>query len=394
MIDQKRKTDQAVTHGCPFAEEMASESLGNRTEILFRGEDSDCVPLILAEMAGVDVEALEEHLYFKSGHLAAEHLFRVCSGMDSAVLGETDILAQVKEALALAQEQKCVGPWLNLLLRHAFAASKRVRTETELCRGVTSLGSLAVREARSIMGGLQGKSVLLVGAGRIAERLLKDLVLEEPTRVIVANRTLAAAEALANRHGLEFCSLTEVCDQLVYADVMLTAVGISEPIFDDSHLAAVTAKRDGRPLVVVDLGVPANVSPNAKLLPGVVAVDVDHLIERCARNAEQREASIPAADAIVKEALGDLAQAFSEREAAGAIHALVRRCEEVREQNLAWAIEKLGDLDPRQRKVVEDLTLRMMRGLLESPIRSLKDSSFGADERDVVLRLFEAAGDE
>ncbi len=447
MIDHKLTTDHPSSTGCPFADQIASETLGyaplanlhlfglsfrtadltlrgrvsfsgerlhlllsrltdagieeclalctcNRTEILFYGDCGACVRSILAEMTGVEEDELDSHLYLKSGHLAAEHLFRVCSGLESAVLGETDILAQVKEALATGQEHKSIGPWLNLLLRHAFAASKRVRTETELCKGVTSLGSLAVREARSITGGLAGKSILLVGAGKIAERLVKDLVLESPARVIVANRTVAAAQVLADRHGLQFCALDDVPHLLVETDIVLTAVGTSQPIFDEQLFKEASSKREGRPLIVVDLGVPANVSTAAKQLPGVVALDVDHLIERCAKNAEKREAAIPAADSIIRQALGDLAQAFSDREASGAIKALVRRCEEVRSQNLAWAIEKLGDLDDRQRKVVEDLTLRMVRGLLESPIRSLKDASFGAEERDVVVRLFEAGGDE
>jgi glutamyl-tRNA reductase len=447
MIDQIPTSDHQIPKGCPFAEQMASDALGyaplaslqliglsfrtadlalrgrvsfsgdrlqlllsrlmeariaeslalctcNRTEILFYGDEVSSVRAILTDLTGVDAGELDEHLYVKSGHLAAEHLFRVCSGMESAVIGETDILAQVKEALAISQTQKSIGPWLNLLLRHAFATSKRVRTETDLCRGVTSLGSLAVREARTIIGDLSGKSILIVGAGRIAERLVKDIVLEKPARVIVSNRTLAAAQVLAERHGLEICSLEAAQDRLVETDIVLTAVGTPEPIFDASLFETVTSRRDGRPLVVVDLGVPANVSPAAKSLPGVVAVDVDHLIERCAKNTQKREASIPFAEAIIRESIGDLAHAFSDREAAGAIKALVQRCEEVREQNLAWAFERLGAVDPQQKKVIEDLTLRMMRGLLESPIRSLKDSSFGADEREVVLRLFEAGGDE
>lgn len=447
MIDQTLRLDHAAARGCPFAEEVANDSVGyaplaplrlvgmnfrtadlalrgrvsfsgeslkrllarlmdagiaeavvlstcNRTEIVFFGDDHGCVSMILAEASGVPIEELEGHLYCRTGHLAAEHLFRVCSGMDSAVLGETDILAQIKQALAAAQEIKSVGPWLNLLFRHAFAASKRVRSETDLCRGITSLGSLAVREASSIMEGLKGKSVLLLGAGKLSERIAKDIVLESPASVTVANRTLAAAKVLADRHGVDYCTLEESIALLSEVDIVFSAVGSSAPILDRAHLAEATDGRKNRPLVIVDLGVPANVTPDAKRLEEVVAVDVDHLIERCARNTEKRQASIPGANAIVSEAIGELAQAYSEREAANAIHALVRRCEEVREQNLAWAIERLGELDTRQRKVVEDLTLRMMRGLLESPIRSLKDSSFGPDERDVVLRLFEAGGDE
>ena len=446
MIEQSLRIEHPVAHGCPFAEQVADATLGyaslsplhliglnhrtadlalrgrlsfsgedlqrvlvrlmdagveeslvlctcNRTEVVFFGEDDGCVSKILSEESGVPTEEMEGHLYSMTGHLAAEHLFRVCSGMDSAVLGETDILAQVKQALSVAQELKSVGPWLNLLLRHSFAASKRVRTETDLCRGITSLGSLAVREASTIIGGLAGKSILLVGAGKLSERIAKDIVLESPACVTVANRTLAAAKVLADRHGVEYCSLEESLELLSEVDIAFTAVGSATPIFDKQHLAEATKGRN-RPLVIVDLGVPANVSPDAKSLKEVTALDVDHLIERCARNTEKRHASIPGANAIISEAVGELAQAYSEREGAGAINALVRRCEEVREQNLAWAIERLGELDPRQRKVVEDLTLRMMRGLLESPIRSLKDSSFGPDERDVVLRLFQAGSDE
>jgi glutamyl-tRNA reductase len=374
--------------------EAIAISTCNRTEIVFVGDDTDCVREVLAEMSDASSEELDGHLYFLNGEDAAAHLFRVCSGLESAVLGETDILAQVKESWRISQEQGCSGPWLSLLMRQALAASKRVRTDTDISRGVTSLGSLAVREASRIAGGLGGKRVLLIGAGKIAERVAKDLVLEKPTTFVVANRTVAAAKALADRHGALSCSLADLEEQLGDADLVLTAVGTDRAIIDVPTMERVGKRRSGRPLMLVDMGVPANVEHDAKQLEFVNSIDVDHLIARSAHNAEKREAAIPASHAIIEESVKELMGAFSEREAAPTIQALVERCQAIRDQNLAWAIDKLGDLDPKHKKIVEDLTLRMVRGLLESPIRSLKGSEIGPEGRELLLKLFEAGGTE
>lgn len=364
----------------------------NRTEVLFFGENDDAVVEAIAVAAELSVPRLEEHLYHLQGESAAEHLFKVCSGLDSAIIGETDILAQVKEAWGLAQEIGTAGPWLNLLLRRGMSTSKKVRTQTDLSRGVTSLGTLAVREASHLLGGLTDKCVVVLGAGKIAERVVKDLRIENSTRITVVNRTLANAVELAARHEAEALSLADLDQALVHCDVIFSAVDVPAPILNEERLEATMNARQNRPLLVVDLGVPANVSPDAKKLSQVRAIDLDELIDRIHENTERRIKSLPGATAIVEQEVAGLREAFMERQASATIESIMRYAEDVKAQNLTWALDRLGDLDDKQKKVVEDLALRMVRGFVESPIKALKTGKIRPSDRQAVEKLFRNEG--
>jgi glutamyl-tRNA reductase len=346
----------------------------NRTEVYSYGGDTDHVVRLLAQSAGIEEVDLRPLLYRKAGVCAACHLFRVVSGLDSAVLGETEIVAQVKSAV---REAGFVGPMLDLLFQRALAASKRVRTETELCRNVTSLGSLAVREAQAQGGSLRSRKVLVLGAGQIAERVVKELRAVGATDVTVLNRTSERAEELARRFGFSAGPLTNLTTALSEADVVFATATAPTPLITAENAPV------GRETVYIDLGIPANID-----LPGARTLDVDDLAARCAKNAEARNAAIPFAMGILESELERFLVTLTERQAAPTIRGLVQHGEAVRKQTVDWAMERLPDMTDRERQVVEDLARRLVLGMLTPPIEELKKGGFSPTERAIVERAF------
>lgn len=346
----------------------------NRTEIYAVGGESDHVVRLLAQSAGMAEAELAPLLYRKAGTCAACHLFRVVSGLDSAVLGETEIVAQVKSAV---REAGYPGPTLELLFQRALAASKRVRTETELCRNVTSLGSLAVREAQKQGGALRNRKVLVLGAGQIAERVAKELKAVGATDVTFLNRTPERAEELARRFGFSAGPLMNLTMELAAADVVFATATAPTPLITAENAPA---ERD---TVFIDLGIPANID-----LPDARTLDVDELAATCAKNAEARNAAIPSAMGILESELERFLVTLSERRAAPTIRGLVQHGEAVRKQTVDWAMERLPNLTDRERQVVEDLARRLVLGMLTPPIEELKKGGFSPNERAIVERAF------
>lgn len=354
----------------------------NRTEVYFVGGCREVVVDMLARRAGMTTEELQPYLYSKSCVCAACHIFRVISGLDSAVLGETEIVAQVKDAWRLAGEAEVSGPMLDLLFQRGMEASKRVRTETDLCRTVTSTATLAVREAKRRRGDLTDAKVVVLGAGKIAERILRELRLEG---VCVVNRTLENAERLAAEHNGTSAPFSDLEAVLSTADVVFTTLGVEQAVIE----LGLTA-RLGRRLLAIDMGVPPNVGSGCE--NHIDVVRLDDLLSTSEANAELRNAAIPAALSIVEEELGRLASAMAERSAAPTIKALVEHGEAIRQRNLEWAKDRLGELDEKEMRIVEEMARRMMIGLLQAPIDSLKTELSDKEHREVVKRLFALDG--
>jgi len=369
-------------------EECIVLSTCNRTEVYFVGGSHAEAEQILAAGSGLKFEDLQPHLYAKSGACAAHHLFGVASGLDSAVLGETEILAQLKCAVAAARTENLVGRHLDFLVRCSQSASRRVRTETELCRNVTSIGSLAVRDAGSCTGGLNGKTVVVVGAGKIAERIAKDLVLSGVHILLFVNRTYANAESLATRYGGDAYPYNELESCLAQADVVFTAASCDKPIIDFDTIQRVSEARDGRRLTLVDLGVPRNTHPSAASRPDWDVLDMDALLGHCGENSAKRSASVPRALEIMDEQLDEYLTECTRRAAAPTIEALVKYGDRLKDENLQWAEGRLSHLSEKDLKVVSDLATRMVKGFLQTPIRELKEELTSEQYRDLVLKLF------
>lgn len=356
----------------------------NRTEIYFSGSCADAVLNVVATESGLSRAQLKSHSYTYSGARAANHLFRVACGLESAALGETEILSQLKQALkASGQVGRLSGP-LNLLFRRALEVSKRVRTETALCKNVTSVASMAIRQASVISGGLRDKNILLIGAGEIAERLAKEISKASGRQCTVVNRTFSRAEALASEYGFAVAKLAHLPALLDAHDVVFCAVNSDKPLIKPAMVA-------GRQMTFVDLGVPSVIEDLSEC-PGCQVVDMEFLSSACSANSDLRSQAVHEAEAIIDKALDSFAIECAERDVAPAIEALGRLGEKVREDNVAWALSRLGDISPNQTKVIEDMAMRLVRGMLQGQIAAMKSESLSPQERACLASVFEDVG--
>lgn len=378
-IDERAFVREARERGLA---ECVLLSTCNRLEVYYAGGAGSTAVAMLAEAAAMDPTVLGEHLVEKACGCAACHAFRVVSGLDSAVLGETEIVAQVKSAWALAREEGGVGPMLDLLGTRALEANKRVRTETNLCRAVTSTATLAVRTVRERLGGLAGRRVVVLGAGQIARRLVLELR-DAGAEVSIVNRTLAKAQGLAALAEAEAHPMGCLEVELARADAAFAALTVAAPVLTRDLMAKVAARRGGWPLPVVDMGVP----PNSEA--GVADVtDLDALTAATAVGEETRLAALSPALTILDEELARFHAALAARTAAPTIRALVRRGDEIRARNVDWARERLGGLSEKEMRVVEEMARRLTIGLLEGPIDGLKGELSAREHRHVVEQLF------
>jgi glutamyl-tRNA reductase len=337
----------------------------------------------LATISGSPVETLVDHLSVRFDDDVTNHLFAVASGLDSAVLGESEVLGQVRRAWERARAEEVSGPVLAALFRHAVETGKRVRSETAIGRGITSLSHGAVALAgRHRTGGLAGARVLVVGAGEMGEGVTQALVGQAISDVVVANRTVDRAEELVA--GLPAdeaaqavaASLDDLPSLLASSDVVFASVGTAHPIIDRPMLeAAVTGREEGSPLLVVDLGVPRNVEPSAADLPGLALLDMDVLRAAVSEALSGREGEVAEANRIVTDEVERYRVASRARNAAPMVSALRARVEEARNSEFERQRAKRSDLSDAQWEQVDAVTRAMVAKLLHQPTVALKDAA-------------------
>ena len=328
-----------------------------------------------SELAFVPPEELAEHLYVHDGADAAAHLFEVAAGLDSAVVGEAEILGQVRAAWERAQGEHASGSQLNLLFRHALEVGKRARTETAIGRHVASVSTAAVAMAADHLGSLEGRSILVMGAGEMGEGMVRALATNGVRDIRVANRTWERAHELAARVDGRAIRLADLDRSLAEVDLLLTGTGASSMLIEHADIARVMTVRDGRPLLVVDVAVPRDVDPTAADLPGVTLLDMDDLRAFAEAGQAERRREVDAVRAMVAEELERYLAVSSAREVAPLVAALRDRAEEVRQAELDRHRAKLADLDPRELEAVEALTRGIVAKLLHQPTIGLKDAA-------------------
>lgn len=361
----------------------------NRTEVYvaadrFHGAHAD-VLAFFAELTGLEPALAGEHLFSAFDGEAVAHLFRVVSGLDSAVVGESEILGQVRDAWETARAEGSSQSSLNLVFRHALEVGKRVRTDTGIGRGTASVSHAAVELAADTLGSLDGRRVLVVGAGEMGEGMAVALGSAAGVReVIVANRTLANGERLAERVGGWAVRLADVVQLLPEVDVVLAGADGGMMIERDQVAAAVAA-RQGRPLLVIDVAVPRNVDPGIAQLDGVTVLDLDGLRAWAAKGVARRATEVRAAEDIVDEELARFADVAQARQVAPLIGQLRERADAVRAAELARARRRLGDLTPEQAEAVDALTRSLVAKLLHEPTVRLKaDAGTSRGERNAA----------
>ncbi len=337
----------------------------------------------LATVGDCSVDTLTDHLSIRFDDDVAHHLFTVAAGLDSAVIGESEVLGQVRRAWERARDEEVTGPVLGGMFRHAIETGKRVRSETAIARGITSLSHGAVAlAARRRRGGLAGARVLVVGAGEMGQGVAQALSGHDAGGVVIANRTLDRTEALVA--GLPDTVVEQVSVEpleglaglLAGSDVVFTSVGTTHPIIDRSMVEAATAARDpGQPMVVVDLGVPRNVDPEASRSEGVVLLDMEDLRAAVDDAVSGRHDEVAGATRIVSDEVERYRVVSRARDAAPMVSALRARVERARRAELDRQRSKRSGLSDEQWQEVDAVTRSMAAKLLHQPTVTLKDAA-------------------
>jgi glutamyl-tRNA reductase len=378
------------------AGEAVVVSTCNRAEVYVASEQSDRTRAelirFIAEFHGIDRTTLASHVYEMTDLDAARHLFRVAAGLDSLVVGEPQILGQVKEAYTVASSAQAVGPVLNRLFHSSFGVGKRVRTETALGSGAVSVSFAAVALGRKIFGDLKGRSVVVVGAGEMGKLTALHMKSQGVQHVTIVSRTMAHAARTAEAIGGALAAPWDDLDAaLVSSDIGISATGAAAPILTKARIEATTRQRRTRPLFIIDIAMPRDVEPAAGELEQVFLYNIDDLQAVVAENVARRTTEIAHAEAIVAEEVDKFAGWMRSRGAIPTVVALRQRFETIRRAELERLDFKFSALPPEARARVDEVTRLIVEKLLLTPTEQLKalgDPDTVGSYAEALTRLF------
>ena len=364
----------------------------NRVEVLTQTKNG-IVDLrrFLRDYFQVNPAEYEAHLYEYHESDAVRHLFRVTASLDSMVVGEPQILGQVKEAYATARAVGAVHSQLDLLLTRAFAVAKRVRTETAVGSSAVSVASVAVELAKKIFGSLHGKHVYLVGAGKMSELAARHLLAHGAESIFVANRTYDRAQQLAAKfdgQAILFEQLYETCDR---ADIVITSTGAPHAIFRREHGELFLSRRKNRPMFFIDIAVPRDVDPGMNKLDGIFVYDIDDLQQAVSSHVDDRRKEAERAEAIISGEVERFQGRLQTLDVVPTIVSLQDHLETIRQAEIDRVRGRLGTLSPEQELAVETLTRGIVSKIMHTPISTLKTAARAPEATtviDLVRRLF------
>lgn len=380
--------------------EAAILSTCNRSEIYAVGADDAGKRLeqFLGNAHHINHQApsqqLNGYLYRRCDAESARHLFRVACGIDSLVLGESEILGQVKTAFEAAREGGAMGSVLDELFRRAISCGKRARTETSIGRGALNVGSAAVELARQIFGPLAGHTILILGAGKMSALTVQCLVSSGAKRVIVSNRTHDRAQELAQRFGedgalAEAVHWDEFPQRLVEADIVISSTRAPHTVLSAEQVATAIKARRHRPLFLVDIAVPRDIDPAAHQLDDVFLYDIDDLQGVVNTNLAQRSQELSSVEAIIESEVATWDKWYRARAAQPVAAALAQHANQVRDAEVAAALSRLSHLSPRDQEIVRQLAHSVSQKLIHSPLRHLREAGTeGSPDVDVIRRAF------
>lgn len=346
----------------------------------------------LAEYHEVPPEEINGNLYNYQGEEAIRHLFRVSSSLDSMVLGEPQILGQIKTAYGYAAEFRTCGLILNRFLHKAFSVAKRVRTETAIASNAVSVSFAAVELARKIFDRLDNKGVMIIGAGEMCELAARHFVANGISKVLVTNRTFERAEKLAAEFQGKAIPFEDFVDHLAEVDIVMTSTGAPNFILGQRQMEEVLKRRKNRPMFLIDIAVPRDIDPKVNKLDNAYLYDVDDLQGVVQANLKERQKEAGKAEAIVEQEIGQFYQWLGNLEVKPTIIALRRKLEEIRQQELDKTFGNLKDLSAGQRKSIEAMTGAIINKILHQPTSILKrtqNDTSGEDYVDAVRTLFD-----
>lgn len=360
----------------PGCQECCFLSTCNRVEAIFVSKEPEdtarAVRGFLFADSKLSDEETKKYSYFYRGQEAIEHLFRVAASLDSMIVGEPQILGQLKQAYREASERQYTGVVLNKLLHKSFSVAKRIRTETNIGGSAVSISFAAVQLAKKIFGQLQDKRVLLVGAGEMAELAAEHLIGQGISQVIVANRTLERAVNLARQFNGSAVALSELVPQLEIVDILISSTGATGLILKKEDVKPVMRLRKNKPLFLIDIAVPRDLDPRLNDLDNVYLYDIDDLKNVVELNKSEREKEALKASRIVAEETLKFVQWLGGMKVAPTITALRQKAETIRENELAKTMAQFRELTPKQEKSLQMMTSAIINKLLHDPILYLK----------------------
>jgi glutamyl-tRNA reductase len=367
----------------------------NRSEIYVASSDPgralEELTSFLSEYHGLPASAFSPHLFVHDNEAAVRHLFRVAAGLESLVVGEPQILGQVKDAFQTAADRRCTGPVLSKLFHWSFVVGKRVRTETGLGEGAVSFGFASVALARKIFGRLEGRRVLVIGTGEISTLTAQHLRTTGVGEILVSSRTPASAEMLAAAVDGRAIGWDDMMQSLAHVDIVVTATGSSHPIITRAHVEEVVGRRRPDPLFILDLAVPRDVDASVGDLEQVFLYNVDDLQTIVQENLSRRSAEVTRAEAIVSEEMARFAAWQRSRSAVPTVVALRERFEKIRRAELQRLDGKLSGLTPEAKARVDEVTRLIIEKLLLEPTEQLKglpDEETQAAYTEAINRVF------
>ncbi|HEV3347964.1 MAG TPA: glutamyl-tRNA reductase [Methylomirabilota bacterium] len=399
LEEEKIREILADLSGRGLVQEVMILSTCNRVEVYgvaaVPGEARSQAFSRLGSHRGVAWRELEPLLYTATGDEAALHAFRVAASLDSMVLGEPQILGQVKDAFALAQSVGTAGPVLHALMSQAFSAAKRVRSETLVGRLAVSISYAAVELARRIFEGLEGKAVLLVGAGEMSELAARHLIDHGALPIYVANRTWSRAQELARGLGGVPVPFDQLEATMARVDIVITSTAAPEPVVTAAQVRAALHARRGRPLFFIDIAVPRNVEPAVNDLEGAFCYDIDDLRAVVESNLKERQREAQRAQVLLEREVDKFVGRLQQLEVVPTIVSLREKLEAIRRAELERALARLPGAAEDTRRVMDALSQAIVNKVLHAPMVKLKDSSRAGHGRrwtEMISELFGLRG--
>jgi glutamyl-tRNA reductase len=367
----------------------------NRVEVLMVAEDKssavDTVISFLSELKQLPVSEFEKSLYIHEGDDAVRHVFRVAASLDSMVVGEPQILGQIKEAYQMATQSKTSGVLLNKLLHRTFFVAKRVRTETGIGDRAVSVSYAAVELGRKIFGTFDGKKVLLIGAGEMAELAVEHLIRNRTGDILVANRTFESGVDLAKRFNGQAIRFEEIQEVLEQVDIIISSTGSPDYVVTRDHVKGAIRRRRNRPLFFIDIAVPRDIDPEINRLTNSYVYDIDDLKGIIDENIEDRNKEAIKGERIVDEAVISFRHWYDNLDVMPTIVELRKKIEEIAKEELKRTQQTLRHLSPDDLKAINRMTDAMVNKILHDPTLLLKSNGMNEEKSvylDVIRKLF------
>lgn len=360
----------------------------NRVEMYTNVHDVETasadIKKFLSDFHGIKLDLLDDALYFHKGKDSIRHVFRVASSLDSMVVGEPQILGQLKDAFAHSLKHKATGVLLNKLLKKAISVAKRVRTETRIAENAVSISFAAVELARKIFTDLGEKSVMLLGAGEMAELAAKHLMNNGVREIVVANRTFETGCKLADEFKGRAVKFEDFGSEMTHSDIVICSTGAPTYVVTKSQMQHIMKERKQKPVFLIDISVPRNIDPEINKLDNVFLYDVDNLTDVVNTNKEERRKEADKAEAIIDDEIETFERWQSSLDSVPTIVAIREKADALKNEELEKIFNKLPDLGEKEKKAVEQLATTLVNKLIHPPMVALKEDS---EDKDVLIAL-------